>query len=265
MTQPRDLDPIIATWLDDGPIDLPEETRRAIAVGVRTQPRMRRMANLRGLSVNTLTRLATAAGIVLAVGAVSMLALANRGGGPGGLPTASPTPSASPAGTASPSPSVAPTASAISTANWVTFTSTRYAYTMRYPPSWQAEQAARQWTFADRLTTPLTSADHFIDPRATYQIGISGWFADVPVGTSEDAWLTSYYANPDTLPANCGVSIGSFVPITIDGRRGRMASSNCSDSQAFVFVGSRVYIFGVWRDGQEALLQAFVSTVKLSP
>ena len=214
-------------------------------------------------------RLATAAGIVLAVGAVSVLALSNRfsgiGTGPSSVAPSSVAPSASPAVSASPSPSVAPTASAVSTANWVTFRSTRYAYTMSYPPTWQAEQAQRPWKFdIDRLTTPLTSADHFIDPGAAYQVGISGWFADVPAGTSEDAWLTSYYANPDTLPANCGVSISTFVPITIDGRQGRMASSNCSDSQAFVFVGPRVYIFGVWRENEEQLLRAFVSTVKLS-
>ena len=36
MTGPRDPDAIIATWLEDGPIDLPEETRRAIVVGLRT-------------------------------------------------------------------------------------------------------------------------------------------------------------------------------------------------------------------------------------
>ena len=30
MTGPRDPDAIIANWLEDGPIDLPEETRRAI-------------------------------------------------------------------------------------------------------------------------------------------------------------------------------------------------------------------------------------------
>jgi hypothetical protein len=87
MTQPRDPDAIIATWLDDGPIDLPEETRRAIVVGLRTQPRARPMAILGGLPVNPLTRFVAAAAIVLAVGGLSIFVLSNRSGGPGTAPS----------------------------------------------------------------------------------------------------------------------------------------------------------------------------------
>ncbi len=41
MNAPRDPDVILATWLDDGPADLPSSTRRAISTAVRTTPQSR--------------------------------------------------------------------------------------------------------------------------------------------------------------------------------------------------------------------------------
>jgi hypothetical protein len=216
-----------------------------------------------------ITRLATAAAIVLAVGAVSILALSNRGGGPGGV-----APSSSAAVSTMPSPSVAASSAPLSTAGWIPFASTRYGYTIAYPPGWTATQAERAWAFdVDRLTTPLTTADHFLGGPIGNQVGVSGWSTDVPAGTSEDAWLTSYYANDATQPPNCGVTPDTFAPTTVDGHPARMATSNCDDTQAFVFIGQRVYIFGIWRDesnpsvtpygGARRLLDAFLSTVTI--
>ncbi|MBF8289073.1 MAG: hypothetical protein HW391_41 [Chloroflexi bacterium] len=41
MNIPRDPDTVLAAWLEDGPLELPRETRQAIAVGIRTVPRRR--------------------------------------------------------------------------------------------------------------------------------------------------------------------------------------------------------------------------------
>ena len=161
MNQPRDPDAIIAAWLDDGPIELPDETRRAISVGLRTQPRLRRVAILGGSSMSPLNRLVAAAAIVLAVGGLSAFVLSNRGGGPGATPgpsastapvaTPSPSPSPSPSPTIAPSPSASP----VSTTGWVPFTSSHYGYTIAYPPTSVATQATRDWVLAtDRLTPP---------------------------------------------------------------------------------------------------------------
>ena len=82
-----------------------------------------------------------------------------------------------------------------------------------------------------------------------------GFAADVPAGTSEDAWLTSYYAGAafcQTMP--------TFVPITVDGHAGRL--DTCFDAQAFVFVGHRVYVFLVYRTEEQPLFRAFLSTVR---
>ena len=82
-----------------------------------------------------------------------------------------------------------------------------------------------------------------------------GFAADVPAGTTEDAWLTSYYAGGAFCP-----TMPTFVPITVDGHAGRL--DTCFDAQAFVFVGHRVYVFLVYRTDEQPLFRAFLSTVR---
>ena len=87
------------------------------------------------------------------------------------------------------------------------------------------------------------------------QTAVIGFAADVPAGTSEDAWLTSYYAGAAFCP-----TMPTFVPITVDGHAGRL--DTCFDAQAFVFVGHRVYVFLVYRTEEQPLFRAFLSTVR---
>jgi hypothetical protein len=254
MTQPRDPDAIIATWLDDGPIDLPDETRRAIAVGLRTQPRVRRMAILGGSSMSPINRLVAAAAIVLAVGGLSMFVLANRGGGSGATPP-------------SPSPSIAPSPS-ISTAGWVTFSSNRYGYDIKIPALWtaNAKQSTRQWSLAvDQYDWLTSAADSFgPDPHVTV------FAVDVPVGTSNDAWITSYYG-PDAKgsPDPCQHVPVDLATKQVDGHPvafwNELASGNCEGTDGFVFIGNRAYVFIIGRAGQEPLFEALMSTVTFRP
>ena len=270
MNQPHDPDAIIAMWLDDGPVELPSETRRAISVGLRTQPRARRMAILGGSSMSPINRLAAAAVIVLAVGGLSAFVLSNRAGGSGGTPTPSMStaPSATPSSfpSPSPSPSIAPspTASLPSTVGWVTFNSSQYGYQIAYPPSWNATPATRDWVLAtDRLGPPGNgmngSEDHLEGPFDGGQpgetIAMNNFAVDVPDGMSEDAWLASYYAGGAFCP-----TLPVFVPITVDGHPGRL--DTCFDAQAIVFVGQRVYVFSIWRTESQPLFSAFLSTVR---
>jgi hypothetical protein len=267
MNQQRDLDPIIATWLEEGPVDLPDETRRAIVVGLRTQPRARQVAILRGLPMFPLNRLVAAAAIVLAVGALSVFVLANRGGGPGGLSSPSGSP---PTSTASPpsSPATAQSpGSSISTAAWVPFSSTRYAYQIAYPPTWSATASTRDFVLAkDRPDPPLDgAADHFLGGPvlggpAGEQIGVTTFAADLAPGTTEDDWMSAYYrAEPD--PA-CRANLAAMALTTVDGHPGRIWTSTCFDSQAFVVVDGRIHVFSIWRENQEPLLRMFLSTVR---
>ena len=264
MNQPRDPDAIIAMWLDDGPIELPSETRRAISVGLRTQPRARRMAILGGSSMSPINRLAAAAAIVLVVGGLSVFVLANRGGGPGGVPSpsvsAAPSAATSRSPSPSPSPAATPTATPPSTAGWLPFTSSHYGYTIAYPPTWAATQATRVWDPAtDPLAAPAPGGnlDVFLGtpPQYGVETAVFGFAAEVPAGTSQDAWLTSYYAG-----RNYCSTMPTFVSITVDGHAGRLDA--CYDAQAFVFVGNRVYIFVIYQNGEQPLFTAFLSTVR---
>jgi hypothetical protein len=58
---------------------------------------------------------------------------------------------------------------------------------------------------------------------------------------------------------------GEWEAITVDGQPALFNPDACDASQAFVFVGDRAYVFSVWREDQQALLKAFLSTVRFHP
>ncbi len=257
MTTRPDPDLTIAAWLDDGPTRLPESTRRAIAVALRTQPRRSRMAILRGLPMFPLNRLATGAAIVLAVGLVSVLVLANRGGtigSPGvSVPSASPPAVASPAPSASPTPA---TSGLISTAAWPSFTSARYGYSVQYPPELTPTQSTRQWTDADRSDWLSPANDTFKGSVAITVMAVT-----LPSGTTRDEWIASAFGNPDPC---------THTPVTLDSAAvdghpvefvRETGSGDCGGTFAFVVVGDRLYDFFIGLPGYEPTLEAFLSTL----
>lgn len=94
MTAKRDLDLIVSAWLDEGPVDLPDATRRAVLTSLPTirQARRGHLAPWRFLDMNGNGRLAGVALVaVIAIGAATAFAILNRtpGVGPPG-PTATP-------------------------------------------------------------------------------------------------------------------------------------------------------------------------------
>ena len=74
----RDPDSVLAAWLDEGPTDLPDVTRRAILTALPTTPQARRglLAPWRFMLMNTFARGASV--VVVAVVAVGALALLTR-------------------------------------------------------------------------------------------------------------------------------------------------------------------------------------------
>ena len=271
MTQPRDPDAIIATWLDDGPIDLPEDTRRAIVVALRTQPRARRMAILGGLPVNPLSRFLAAAAIVLAIGGLSIFALSNRGGsGPGAQPTASP------AASTAPSPSAPPTASPspnlLDTATWTPFDSNRYGFSISYPADWEAEPASHDWTYpADAINYLAGGSDHFELKIPDQGVGVNAWSVAVAPGTSLDAWILAYCTA--TGGASCSGLADQTFPATMDGHPGSLVIID--SPQAFFLVDDRIYAVACYRtdddpsvakySGARRLVEAYLSTMRLLP
>ena len=128
----------------------------------------------------------------------------------------------------------------------------------RISADWRPEGASRDWVLATDRGSNLQDGqtDGFIGGPEGNQIRVRGFAADVPAGTSEDAWLSSYYAGGDYCPTT-----PAFVPVTIDGRPGRL--DTCFDAQAFVFDGQRVYAFSIWAQNNQPLFRAFLSTVRL--
>lgn len=272
MTTPRDPDSILAGWLDEGPTRLPETTRRAIQVAIGTSQQKRRRTWLpwRTSSMNGYARAIAAIAIVALVGFAG-LTFFRGSSGPGGVgPSPAPPASIPPSSTASPSssPSIAPspTASPISTADWVPFTSTRYGYEIKIPPFWATAQSTRQWSLAvDQYDWLTSAADSFgSDPHVTV------FAVDVPAGTSNDAWIASYYG-PDAKgsPDPCQHRPVDLGTKEIDGHPvafwNEVAAGQCEGTYAFVFVGSRVHVFYIGRAGQEPLFEALMSTVTFRP
>ena len=76
MSSRPDRDPFLS-WLDDGPLTLPNETRQAIAVGIRTMPRRRAVSGRTGMP-----RLVAAFATVAAVVVLAAVALRIYAGDP---------------------------------------------------------------------------------------------------------------------------------------------------------------------------------------
>ena len=281
MNQPRDLDAIIATWLDDGPIDLPDATRRAISVGLRTQPRVPRMAILGGSSTSPINHITAAAAIVLAVGGLSVFVLANRGGAsatpPPSASTATPSSSPSP----SPPPSIAPSPS-ISTADWVPFSSTINGFSARFPSDWTVTLATKVGDLAS-----ISGADRAVFDDAVSPAGrpdISGVSTKLPGGMTADQWLAAY-RQPiiDQSAESCFPTRDMWEAVTVDGETDGGLYDGCewhylpnetpnqstrNYVESMLFVDDRVYIFqlnlgvGVVQTGEtRPLLRAFLTTV----
>lgn len=115
MTAQRDLEAVLSTWLDEGPTELPDATRRAIVTSLPMTPQARRgpFAPWRMVPMNGLARVTTAAVVAaVAIGAAIYVSRPLGVGGPSMTPME--TASAAPATrAATASPAASPTEGAI--------------------------------------------------------------------------------------------------------------------------------------------------------
>jgi len=273
MTQPRDPDAIVAAWLEDGPVRLPHETRSAIVVALRTQPRVRRTA-LPGGIMHPLNRFATAAAVVLAVGVVGVLLFSNRTSDVGTAPTVAPSSSPaavapSPSSAAVPSsapsgaPSAAPSAQAVvSTADWLPFSSTRYGYDVKYPPYLSPSQSTHQWTTADEADWLSAGHDLFKG-----QVAITVFAIQLPAGVTRDSWIASNLSGPvaSSDPQACTHTQVALPTSAVDRLPvvfwRESENADCGGTYAFVANGNRLYAFFIGLPGYEPTLEAFLSTL----
>jgi hypothetical protein len=214
---PRDPDAILAAWLEEGPTQLPETTRRAIGVGLRSTRQTRRVLDVpwRPTIMNPFVRLAVVAAaiVIVAGGALYLLPRENQTvGGPSAAPSPSVVaPSASPSAQASASPSP-PLA-------WETYEAARFGYKMEVPVGWTQSNAiddlpdhlpGEEVQYAARWDEPVNRSPYLI-------------VAIIDAAPEADgAWLERTVAR---LIADCGAE--DPVTVSVAGTTGERRRATC--------------------------------------
>jgi hypothetical protein len=258
MTTPRNPESIVTAWLEEGPNELPELTRRAIAVSARsTHQRRRRLISPRWVPAlnGTLSRLILAAvAVVVAVGGLQLFGSRSPGppGGAGGQPSPSPI---------------------LDMAR--TFVSSKYGYAIGYPDGWTIQPAASLWWPPTWKATGGSDAPYdrfFSSPDGD-------WFragsADVPEGVSIDGWIDEFITTVSSPPDSCSPPRTDLPEIIIDGQPGRIRDHCEGEVEATVVVGRRAYVLTLFYSGPaevgismadaRAIFDAFIATIDLRP
>jgi hypothetical protein len=185
MNAPRDPDSVLAAWLDEGPTDLPDVTRRAILTALPTTPQARRghLAPWRSTHMNMFTR--AAAVLVVAVVAVGALVLvAGPKGGVG-------VPSSSPVSSAPPSEPPLPTLDA-------TFVSPSHGYQVKYPTGWIVTPGTGLWPLGTDREPGNSVSDAIISNASSDRVRFSGASIALPRGMTMDQFRA--FASPYSAP-----------------------------------------------------------------
>lgn len=170
------------------------------------------------------------------------------------------------------SPQATSTLTPIDTSSWLPFVSEHYGFSIAYPPDWEANQGHGDWTFPEDTAWPdgVEVSDWFAldDPESGF-VAASVWSFDLEPGTSADEWFADYCA-VEATPCD---GTEPAVEASLDGHSGRLVRA--SDPLAYFGIGDRLYMLAVWQPddhpsvarygGGHRLLEAFVSTMRLSP
>ena len=248
MNPPRERSAIVAAWLEEGPNELPESTRRAIAVDVRTTHQSRRSAWaprwFPRLDRLTLVAVAAVAVMALVVGGLVVRPFAsdgsNVGGGTPSEPSASPTPA--PASAAPSAVEPRPTTLAIPPMQR-TFFSERYGYTISYPADWTAASPADPggWSPPDWRDGRSTVRPVRLHRGARRAAVVPGGLRAAPGRTCGCGRLDRREPHLFGVP-DCAPPREEWEPISIDGAPGRLRDS-CGEVEATVVIDGRVYLF----------------------
>ncbi|HEV8402380.1 MAG TPA: hypothetical protein VGQ31_05035 [Candidatus Limnocylindrales bacterium] len=230
---PDDRDPILAAWLDEGPTDLPDVTRRAILTALTTTPQARRgpLAPWRSTHMTMFARGAAVLVVAFVAIGIGALLIGPRNGVGGPTPTATPTSTPTPTTTPAPTPLV--------------FTSAPYRYSITLPTGWVATPAHATW---DGTTAPI-----FDDPvvDAFGPAGDVGAFVSAaPTSSSLSAWVAdgiATNARDHTVDSGCSnfATPDSVESITIGGQPGTLVGfKDCFFvNMAFTVVNGHGYRF----------------------
>jgi len=277
MNATRDPETILDAWLDEGPTDLPDATRRAILAALPTTQQARRgpFAPWRFAFMTTTTRLAAMAlvAVVAIGGAIYLIGQRPGVGGPVATPPAATGPTSGP--TVAPTSTV-PAASSdvpLDTSLWTAFTSTRNGATAKFPPDWNVTAATAPWIWQSQDPGPPTNAIDTAVAADRRALLISS--QKLPPGMSEDAWWTDYTAQGGPIPFCFPTSRSGYETVTVDGTSGYLhgGKDGCNFTEVIVLTGGRAYQLTAFVNLDNAtqgifsrpLLDAWLSTIHLDP
>jgi hypothetical protein len=265
----RDFDRVARAFMAEGPTQLADRVLDSSLADVHftRQRRVLVRAPWRTPAMNIYAKLAAAAVVVVAVGALGVwfLSPGSSSTSVAGPPASSPAPSASPTPEPTPEPSATPTSAGGAPPLTGTFTSTQNGISLATPAGWTKQPATEPgpeawpggWiTFGDPY------ADFIYDPvkQGNLWLGIDS----VPLNAADaDAW-----PNAQISVTECPIA----VPVTIDGALGytgfEFQSTECS--VAFVNLGDRGYQIRLYASDDAAVydrawFDEMLATVKLHP
>ncbi|HET7689076.1 MAG TPA: hypothetical protein VFK41_01745 [Nocardioidaceae bacterium] len=154
---------------------------------------------------------------------------------------------------------------------WLPFESTRYGFTIAYPPGWEATPANGTWTFPQDTAWPegVERGDWFYLDGADGAVAASAWSVALETGVSADEWFLAY-CKVEVTPCD---GTEPKVRASLDGHAGWLVRS--SDPQAYFEVGDRIYLVVVWQPpdhpalepygGGHELVESLVSTMRVLP
>jgi hypothetical protein len=202
----RDPDFVLAAWLDEGPTDLPDATRRAIVSALPTTQQARRGLLAPGRSTQMHMFARAAAVLVVAVVAIGALALLAGGRGDVGGPRPS----------AIPSPSTEATTPALPSLD-ATFVSKSYGFQVRYPSGWTVGFGTAPWTVGKTVSPGDPVTDSIVTPTGLHRMRISAASLALPKGMTIDTFRA--FASPFSAPFNndpCPPLAPLPVPLMLD-------------------------------------------------
>lgn len=274
MNVPRDRNEIVVAWLEAGPTELPEATRRAIAVAVRSTHQSGRSwwapwAVPTMLPVSPVALMAVVVIVVLG-GLAWLVGDPDSGGSVGGGPSATPSASPSPSPSQSPAPSPSQAGSTVLPIPAMTqvHVSQRYGYTIRFPADWSSRQASHPWWPPD-WKSGVSSGDPF-DYIAREEeppiVRVASALLPEELANVDD-WIDDYLTFSDA--PGCAPQRETQELVRIDGAPGRLRDS-CGEVEATVVVEGRVYLFTLFLGGDAVtnareLFDAFAETIDLRP
>jgi hypothetical protein len=275
----RDPDSLLAAWLDEGPTDLPDVTRRAIlnALPMTPQARRGRLAPWRSTHMNMFARGAAVLVVaVVAIGALALVAGPRVGGPSPSSPASSPSSASSPASSSPSAPASEPPLPTLD----ATFTSPSYGYQVKYPSGWTVTPGIGPWPPGTERFPGDPVSDAIVTPSGTDRVRLSGASIALPTGMTMDQFRA--FASPLSSPFNsdpCTPVAPLPVPLKINypanpGAVEAVVSINgCTALAEFggyiydveVIAGGRGYTFTL--DGQVTTADAlaWLATIKLEP